>query len=474
VVRALDDTIVAIGSAAGGAARGVVRLSGPLAAACLESVFRPDAAVDLQSLDAASAVPGGLLVDAVAGRRLPCEVYLWPDRRSYTGQPAVEIHTLGSPPLLEAVVDACCRAGARLAEPGEFTMRAFLAGRIDLTQAEAVLGVIQAADERSLGVALAQLAGGLAAPLVALRGFLLDLLAHLEAGFDFADEDLAFLAPGELERQLAAASDRLERLTGKLDARDVTSPRVRVVLAGRPNVGKTRLFNALSGADALVSPQPGTTRDYLTAELDLDGVRCLLIDTAGVVEEPDGPLDADKGPLDADEGSVGEGNGSIEAAAQDLAAGQHREAQVRLLCLDASRPLDAWERQRLECRSEWIAVLTKIDVARRIEPVRAAVETSSRTGEGLAALREVVREAVVAAQAGEGDVVPATAVRCRESLRLAGECLSRARALAADGHGEELVAVELRVALDELGKVAGVVYTEDILDRIFSRFCIGK
>jgi tRNA modification GTPase len=460
VAHPLDDTIVAVASASGGAARGIVRLSGPRAVACLEGVFRPSRPVDLQTLGAARAVPGALLLDATADRRLACEAYIWPGRRSFTGQPAAEIHALGSPPLLEAVVRLCCEAGARLAQPGEFTMRAFLAGRIDLTQAEAVLGVIQADDDRSLDVALAQLAGGLAAPLLQLRNLLLDLLAQLEAGFDFADEDLPFLAPGELENELASATQLLRRMVERLGSRDVVAPRVRVVLAGRPSVGKTRLFNALSGADALVSPQPGTTRDYLTAEIDLDGVRCLLIDTAGIDQRR--------------RRRRGSENASIDAAAQELAAEQHREAQVRLLCLDASQPLDDWERRQLARRSEWLPVLTKIDAPRRVEPVVAAVQTSARTGEGLGALLAVLREAVVAAQGAPGDVVPATAARCRESLRLAGECLAQASELAATDRGDKLFAADLRVALDELGKVAGVVYTEDILDRIFSRFCVGK
>ncbi|MHB1036533.1 MAG: tRNA modification GTPase [Pirellulales bacterium] len=488
----LDDTIAAIASAPGGAARGIVRLSGPDVPACLAKCvdFGTVGAMGGLPTLAACESPGGtdtslqtawppgpihpekcpcceatrgkgvpcavsglfLLPDLAA--RLPCDVYLWPAGRSYTRQAVAEIHTLGSPPLLEAVLRTLSAAGARLARPGEFTLRAFLAGRIDLTRAEAVLGVIDAADRRELDVALAQLAGGLAQPLDRLRDRLLDLLAELEAGLDFAEEDLEFVSRAELNGQLAqaavAVSELVARMTGRAESRDA----VRIVLVGQPNVGKSSLFNALAGESAaLVSHLPGTTRDYLLARLDLEGVPCELIDTAGV------------DPRAA---------GGIEGAAQDLAAQHRQDAHICLLCLDATRPLDAWERQELTSPANGrLVALTKIDAIRRNDYAGEATATSSVTGEGLDRLRQQLREAALAAE-GSGSVVAGTAARCRESLRLAGECLQRAKELAGAAGGDELIAAEVRLALDELGRVVGAVYTEDILDRIFSRFCIGK
>ena len=463
----LDDTIVAVASPPGGAARGILRLSGPDARACVERVFRVEPPRELTAIRVPTAVAGSLALDGAASP-LPCDLLLWPTGRSYTGQPVAELHTLGSPPLLELALEALCEAGARLAQPGEFTLRAFLAGRLDLTQAEAVLGVIDAADGRQLEVALGQLAGGLAGPLRRLRNGLLDLLAHLEAGFDFADEDLPFITPGQLDEQLAAAGQTVDRLLEQMASRREMADLVRVVLVGWPNTGKSSLFNALLGrTGALVSETPGTTRDYLTAELDLDGqVRCLLVDTAGI--EPDAAAPAD----------------SVRRAAQAAAAQQARSAQVRLHCLDSTRPLNAREEAELaDFRSlndfgsllgSRLVVLTKIDLPRRLAFASPAVATSSATGHGLAALKAEIAAAVLAARGGEGEVVACTAVRCRESLRLAAECLRRARQVLAGGSGEELVAAELRVALDELGQVVGAVYTEDVLDRIFSRFCVGK
>jgi tRNA modification GTPase len=427
---------------------------------------------------------------------LPCELYLWPGGRSYTGQPVAEIHTVGSPPLLEAVVQAICAAGARLAEPGEFTLRAFLVGRIDLTQAEAVLGVIDAADPGQLDVALVQLAGGLAGPLHRLRDRLLDLLANLEAGLDFTDQDLPSITAEELTRQLGEAAEEVAKLGRQMASRGEAAPAVRAVLVGWPNVGKSSLFNVLTRqAGALVSEHPGTTRDYLTAELDLGGVKCQLIDTAGMGPEPIGQVAVAAAPR------------SIEQAAREAARRQSRQADVRIFCLECTRPLNDWERNELEqgAGSSLVVVLTKIDVGSgqcaggsgqnrlcataspeavpSLTPGEAllaskqwhtAVPTSSLTGEGIDLLRDELRRAVLSAGVSGTEVVAGTALRCRESLRLAAASLKRARRIARRGTGEELVAAEVRVALSEVGKVVGAVYTDDVLERIFSRFCIGK
>ncbi len=316
-MHALDDTIAAIASPPGGAARGIVRLSGPHLRACLEDCFRPAPFVHIPLLARPTALPGLFWLPGVAAP-LPGELYLWPGKRSYTGQPVAEIHMLGSPPLLEALLRAVCAAGARPAEPGEFTLRAFLAGRIDLTQAEAVLGVVDAADARQLHVALTQLAGGLARPLHRLRDGLLDLLADLEARLDFAEEDVPPLPPGELSVRIEEAAASIGGLIEQMDSRQETAESVRVVLAGPPNSGKSSLFNALvREGRALISDQPGTTRDYLVAELDLAGVRCQLVDTAGV-------QDVDFPPS------------SIEQSAQAASREQHRQADVRLVCCDVT------------------------------------------------------------------------------------------------------------------------------------------
>ena len=471
-MHSLDDTIAAVASPPGGAARGIVRLSGPGLRQCLERYFRPDPYVALTSITVARAFPGLLWLPGFASS-VPCDLYLWPSKRSYTGQSVAELHTLGSPPILEAVLRAVCAGGARMAQPGEFTLRAFLAGRIDLTQAEAVLGVIDAADPAELDAALAQLAGGLAVPLHGLREMLLDLLAHVEAGFDFADEDLPFITQEQLAAQLDDATAHVERLVGRMSLRSETLDWTRVVLRGRPNTGKSSLFNSLTHrAGALVSDQPGTTRDYLTATLDLDGVKCQLIDTAGI--------DCVEDALSSDHATGSDP--AVRQAAQAASLEQSRRAHVTLLCIDSTRPPDAWEQRQLQgdAGGRLIVVLTKTDLGSR-DPwlptgpfPQTVIGTSSLNCMGFQALRDAVRRAILHARGPQGDVVAGTAVRASESLRLAAECLRRARQMAHRGQGEELIAVEVRVALDELGKVVGAVYTEDVLDRIFSRFCVGK
>lgn len=449
----LDDTIAAIASAPGGGPRGIVRVSGPATAACLRSLL---AAGDVPIPNRISAMTTQLGMSPLGP--LPADIYSWPSGRSYTGQMAAEIHTLGSPPLLEHLLEAVCTAGARLAEPGEFTLRAFLSGRIDLTQAEGVLGAIDAVGPHQVDAALVQLAGGLAEPLGNLRETLVELLAHLEAGFDFADEDLPFIETQELLRQLDEARQQIEGIALRMTARRESGTAVRVVLTGPPNAGKSSLFNALAeDVGALVSDVPGTTRDYLCADLDLGGVSCRLIDTAGIAP------------------SRSCGSCPVDQTAQDMARQLASEADVILVCQDVANEETA-ERERVkpDAGPLEIHIHTKVDLADWCDSSTAAVTTSVRTGEGIRELESRLREAVLEVRMGEGDVVVGTAVRCRESLRRAAENLERAEGLALNDEGEELVAAEMRMALDELGRVVGAVYTDDLLDRIFSRFCIGK
>jgi tRNA modification GTPase len=453
----LDDTIAAIATAPGGGLRGIVRLSGPGCLAVVEQVVRLEESAIAADVRVPSCRRGSVTLPRGLGRT-PLTLYLWPTTSSYTRQPSAELHLPGSPPLVAAALEVVCKAGARLAQPGEFTLRAFLAGRLDLTQAEAVLGVIEAESRPQLDAALAQLAGGLAQPLAALRNELLDMLAELEAGLDFAEEDIEFISKTQIERQLAAAAKSVRALAEQMQRRGESGPLPRVVLVGRPNVGKSSLLNALaSDGAAIVSPTAGTTRDFVTRRVSLGQRECLLIDTAGM-----SPLDEARG---------------LDAAAQAASRQQAQQAELTLLCLDASRPLGAGEAEKLAALSNQrhLVVWTKCDLPRacRSDGSAGAVFTSSRGRAGLDELRQAILQALDAAPA-ECGVVAGTADRCRESLRLAGEAIKQAQFAASEPAGEELVAAELRVALEELGRVAGAVYTDDILDRIFSRFCIGK
>ena len=462
----VHDTIVAVATPEGGAARGILRLSGPNTLACLESLFTPHTETSCQSVRRAQCIPGNVkLSDEGGDFTQPVDLLLWPDERSYTRQPVAELHTLGSPPLLDTLLWAICRAGARLAEPGEFTLRAFLAGRIDLPQAEAVIGVVDAQSSKQYETALNQLAGGISQPLHQLRENLLQLVAELEAGLDFVEEDISFISPGELAERFQQAIHTVDELREQMKSRVETAPSTTVVLWGPPNVGKSSLFNALaeryaSNADvtsALVSHESGTTRDFLSAKLELGDITCQLIDTAGASDElPPATLE------------------QISVAAQQHTLDQAGRATIQLVCSDSPTSTHP---QRNEFQNA-IRVLTKCDDATSEDSdafPSNLMQTSSHTGFGLEKLVAALREKLLTLAAPtDGNFVAATAVRCHESLRLADEALQSALKLTKEKAGDELIAAETRAALDELGQVVGAVYTDDILDRVFSTFCIGK
>lgn len=448
-----DDTIVAVATPRQGAARGIIRLSGLQTLACLEPCFRASGSGRLEELRRPRVVEGELTAGAPLAA-VPGHLYVWPTSASYTRQPAAEFHTLGAPVLLDALVQQLCRCGARLAGPGEFTMRAFLAGRLDLPQAEAVLGVIDAADQHQLATALTQLAGGLSQPLQQLRDQLLDLLADLEAGLDFADEGIEFVEGQELVRQLKEARGQTSALIRQIQHRGLGLDRPKVVLIGAPNAGKSTLWNKLTGSyRAIVSEVCGTTRDFLSATVQLDGLTVELIDTAGSISQSE--------------------PGSPEYLAQGAARRAAESADLKILCLDATR-LESVKMDYERDVAHQLVVITKHDLAPRIVLPGGTIAMSCVTGEGLAALQRAIGGRLARRGDTESSVVGATAVRCQESLRLAADGLAEAARLAHQGGQEELLAGTLRAALDELGRVAGQVYTEDLLDRIFGRFCIGK
>ncbi|HMF12956.1 MAG TPA: tRNA modification GTPase [Gemmataceae bacterium] len=437
-----QDTIVALSTAPGPGGRAIVRLSGLAALRLACSVFAPAEAIDASKRRCYS---GACRLPGVAAP-LPADLYAWPAPHAYTGQEMAELHVVSCSPLVDLLASQLLAAGARAAQPGEFTLRAFLAGKLDLTKVEAVLGVIEAGSRDELRVALGQLAGGVARPLQELRNDLLDLLADVEAGLDFAEEDVKFVAQTDLLNRLSKGLALVTLLGKQLDQRALGERPFRVVLAGRPNAGKSSLFNALGGR-ALVSALPGTTRDYLVCTLEVGGARIELVDTAGWQA--------------ADGGIVGQ--------AQALRREQTQQADLVLLCVGAGRDRMPEEEVLLrQATPPVVGVATKCDVG---EPSPGLLATSARNRTGLSELKALLAER---ARAQARPAMAPSLSRCRHHVDSCLQCLRRAHHAVLFSDPPEILALELRSALDQLGEMVGAVYTDDLLDRIFSRFCIGK
>ena len=442
----LEDTIVALSSAPAPGERAIVRLSGARALPIVRAIFRSREEPD----GTARLLYEGDIVLPELHSPVPAALCVFPAPRTYTGQEVVEIHTVSSMPIVEALTAALMNAGARAAQPGEFTLRAFLAGKLDLTKAEAVLGVIEAGDRDQLRQALSQLAGGVTRPLDGLRDDLLSLLADVEAGLDFVEEDISFVRRDDLLVRLAKGLAQVTLARKQLDDRATSDRPFRIAIVGRPNVGKSSLFNALAaaGAEALVSPQPGTTRDYLVKRIDLEGIPADLIDTAGRMTARD----------------------VIEEQAQALGKGQSEQADLIALCVEAGQRPEGDDQALLDSsdRTPVLAVATKCDLA---APAAGWLATSTRTGEGLDALR---REFAARARAQGRPALAPSLSRCRHHVECCLDHLRKAHSAVLFDDPPEVLALELRAALEQLGAIVGAVYTDDLLDRIFSRFCIGK
>lgn len=456
-----DDLIVAPATPAGPGARAIVRLAGDGLEPLLGRLFDVG---DPRGLPARGAAPRVVTARLAGGLgrawgALAVEILVWPGPGGPVGGPLAEVQLPGSAPLVDAVVAAACDHGARLARGGEFTLRGFLSGRLDLLQAEAVLGLVDARTPAELSAALDRMAGGAGATLRGLRSGLLDLLADVEAALDFADEttpDAVPVADAPARRALAA---RLAQIRADLDAvaRDLVrrdagagTDLPRAVLVGRPNIGKSSLFNALVGRDAaLVADEAGTTRDWLEAPLAGAGVACVIVDMAGIAADP-------------------ERAGSPQAAAAAAAREQVERADVVVACRDAEDVActfaPAAGRQRVE-------VVTRCDRG-AVPPTGVAILTSARDGRGVDALRVAIRAAVTAAPARTTPATLRMAVgvaECATALAAAAACG------AADAAADEAVAAgHLRRAVVALDEITGATIGTDLLDRIFSRHCVGK
>jgi tRNA modification GTPase len=446
----LDDTIVAVATPPGRGGIGVVRLSGARALECVRPLLKPG-----RSLEAARATYT-VLRDPATQERLDEAVVTWFAKpHSYTTEDVIEISAHGSPVVLRRIVECCLAGGARLAQPGEFTLRAFLHGRLDLTQAEAVRDLIEAQTLYQAQAAAQQLEGALSRRLQPVKKELVELIATLEAGVDFAEDDVSVLPDADLRARIAKVQAPLEALASTFAYGKVVHDGITLAIVGRPNVGKSSLFNRLVERErAIVTATPGTTRDLVTETVSLGGLPVRLVDTAGL-----------RPALDEAE-SLG-----IRKSYEALA-----EADLVLLVLEAGTEASGEEMdlvKRTEGRRR-LMVRNKCDLGGRSSTKPGELRTSALTGEGIEGLREAILRQVRGEEGAPAEPGYLTSARHHGLVRESLAALARADQAAHDRIPHEMLLLDLYAALRPLDAITGETTTEDILEIIFGRFCIGK
>lgn len=435
------DTIAAVASAVGQGARMIVRLSGPQALQLASHLASPpDAPVSFTRLR----------IDDV---QVCGWIYIFLAPRSYTGEETIEFHLPGNPLLARMALDELIRLGARHADPGEFTARAYFNGRIDLSQAEGVASIIAANGESELRAARQLLAGELARRVKPALDSLAEMLALVEVGIDFSEEDVAILSPEKIVERLNAIEQILDRLMQDSPRLERLHHTPQFVLIGRPNAGKSTLLNAMAGEDrAVVSPQAGTTRDALSADVMVDRGMIRIIDVAGLEEVSTSAVDDE-----------------ISRQMHQRALSQLDSADFVILVRDVTDPRHAFPTHRVPD----IRIASKIDLipagTLEIPEHENSLSVSAHTGENLPVLIRRLDELAFGSNASGILALNARHLAAIADTRAA---LSRAREQA--DRGAELLAAELRDALDALGAIVGRVTPDDVLGRVFSAFCIGK
>ena len=452
-----EDTIAAISTPLGEGAIGIIRLSGKDAVKIADGVFRSKKGGLPSSFRSFTSHFGRVYdKDSVVDEAL---LTVMRAPKSYTKEDTVEISCHGGVIPLRRSLGLVLERGARLAEPGEFTRRAFINGRLDLTQAEAVLDIIRAKTDASLRAAMSQLDGRLSSSLNEIRDEIISISANIEASIDFPDEDIEIISEAKIGERLGSVKREIWRLLETAEGGIILREGISCVICGKPNVGKSSMLNALIGRErAIVTHIPGTTRDTIEEFINILGIPFKLADTAGITPTED----------------IVEREGVLRSR-------EHIEAaDLVLLVLDASSRLTDEDRVLLEDTKgrQRIIVLNKIDLARKISLVapkdETVAEVSAKSGEGIGGLKEKMSEKVYGGgvRATEGAVV--TNVRQKDALRRSYESLTEA-IKAVDGNlSPELIAIELRESLDCIGEMVGETVTDDILDKVFSQFCIGK
>lgn len=458
-----DDTISAIATAIGEGGIGIIRISGSKATAIANKLFISKSGKKVDNLLSHQVVYGNI-VDPLSGETVDeAIVLIMRAPRSYTCEDIVEIHCHGGPVPLKRILDLTLAQGARLAEPGEFTKRAFLNGRLDLAQAEAVIDIIRSKTDASLKVAVGNLSGQLSDQVRSLRHAILRMIAQLEAAIDFPEEDIEEAAAADVAQLIGETQSRLTALLATAQTGRILREGLATVIIGKPNVGKSSLLNALLREKrAIVTDIPGTTRDIIEEYVNIGGIPLKIIDTAGIRDTAD----------------------VVEKIGVERAKALVEQADLILLLLDSSAPLSTEDRAVLELLpgKQAIVLINKSDLPARLEVEevekytdgRLVLKISVAREEGLVTLEQAIVDMVYAGQVSQAEAAFVNNVRHSAALKAALERLNDAEATIAAGMPSDCIVVDLREAWAKLGEVTGDTVGEDIIDQIFTQFCIGK
>ena len=460
-MRFESDTIAAISTPVGQGGIGIVRISGPRSLEIAETIFRPWKAAPLADKRSGSLLYGHIINPADNTNVDEVLLAIMRAPNSYTKEDVVEINCHGGMISVKRALETVLAQGARLADPGEFTKRAFLNGRINLTQAEAVFDVITAKTEESMKLALEQLQGGLSEKLADIRKKLVDISASAEAYIDFPEDDIETKTSLQIRVRLAEIKEEVEGLSATFQEARFFRDGLAVAIVGRPNVGKSSLLNLLLKKDrAIVTELPGTTRDLIEDYLNINGLPIRIMDTAGIRNSEE---------LVEKEGI----RRSLDAI---------NKADFIIALLDGSAPLEEDDLQLMELirGKNSVIVINKSDLPANIsledisEKGREFLSISALSGEGVEELKSAIFHSNLRNWTEEREGVVVTNIRHKTALDKTSSSLGRALGLFLADEPLEFFSIELRDALDSLGEITGTVTTEDILDKIFSTFCIGK
>lgn len=456
----MEDTIAAIATPPGEGGIGIIRISGEKAGEILNQIFIPAACRKMENRK----MTYGNIVDPKNGKKVDevlCVFMKGP--KTYTVEDVAEINCHGGMVPLRQTLQLVLQCGARMAEPGEFTKRAFLNGRLDLTQAEAVIDLIKAKTDKTFDVAMSQLDGHFSERIKSIRKELVDILVNIAVNIDYPDEDIEEITYDKLEMDLQRIRESIEKMLSSASTGRILQEGLAVAIIGKPNVGKSSLMNSLLGdARAIVTDIPGTTRDTIEEHLSIKGIPVRLTDTAGIRHTED----------------------IIEKIGIERSKNSFNQSDLVIFILDSSRPLEDEDREIMELLNpdKTIAVLNKVDLDRVLTrkdievllPSIRIIETSMETRDGIPLIEEEVVSMVYGGKVSQGESVMVTSARHQDLLEKALQSAKDGIAMTECREALEFIEIDVNSCYERLGEIIGETVQDDIINEVFSRFCLGK